>query len=224
MDLPAEITQDLAMARRAVPRITVPIHQRRVKRFLDEALASVLLVLTSPLLLLAMAAIRLTSRGPAIYRQPRIGYRCEPFAMYKLRTMRLGAEREEERILADNPGLTFVKLSRDPRVTAVGRLLRRTSLDELPQLVNVLRGEMSLVGPRPILLNDFRRFPRGEQLCRFAVLPGLTGLWQVSGRSLTSEEERLRLDLEYVESWSLARDLRILLRTLPAVISGRGAT
>ena len=224
MDLPTEITQDLAIARQAVPRWAAPRLQHRLKLFLDEALASVLLVLTSPILLLAMAAVRLTSRGPAIYRQPRIGYRCEPFPMYKLRTMRLGAEREEARILEENPGLLFVKLQEDPRVTRVGRFLRRTSLDELPQLVNVLRGEMSLVGPRPILLNDFRRFPRGEQLRRFAVLPGLTGLWQVSGRSLTTEEERLRLDLEYVERWSLARDVKILLRTLPAVLGGRGAT
>ena len=224
MDLPTDVIQDLAHARQSVPRSVQPRVQRGMKTFLDEALASVLLVLTAPVLLLAIAAVRLTSRGPAIYRQPRIGYRCDPFPMYKLRTMRLGAEREEERILAENPGRVFVKVPADPRVTRIGRLLRRTSIDELPQLVNVLRGEMSLVGPRPILVNDFRRFPRGEQLRRFAVLPGMTGLWQVSGRSETSEEERLRLDLEYVERWSLARDVKILVRTLPAVIGGRGAT
>lgn len=194
-----------------------------VKRGLDVMLALALLVLTAPILLAAVAAVRLTSRGPALFVQPRIGTKCRRFSMYKLRTMADGAEREEERLAAANGGKVFFKLDHDPRVTRVGRWLRRFSLDELPQLVNVLKGDMSLVGPRPPLLSDFRKFPRHHRRC-FSMKPGLTGLWQVSGRSLLSDEERFRLDAEYVDDWSLALDLRILARTLPVVLSGRGAT
>jgi lipopolysaccharide/colanic/teichoic acid biosynthesis glycosyltransferase len=197
--------------------------QRLVKRLLDPVLAAVLLAVTSPMLLAAMAAVRLTSRGRALFVQPRIGHACEEFAMFKLRTMVQGAEAQEAALARSNGG-TFFKLADDRRVTRVGRFLRRSSLDELPQLLNVLRGDMSLVGPRPILRSDFRNFPRDEQMRRFSVKPGMTGLWQVSGRSLTSDEERLRLDLEYVDRWSLGLDLRILFETLGAVLSGRGAT
>lgn len=195
----------------------------RLKRFLDVALATALLLLTGPVLLLAMAAIRLTSPGPAIFRQPRVGHRCRTFPMLKLRTMEEGAEEREEE-LSERVGGTFFKLENDPRVTRLGSWLRRTSIDELPQLVNVLRGEMSLVGPRPLLLRDFKRYPKHAQMRRFSRLPGLTGLWQVNGRSETGDEERIRLDLEYVDRWSLGLDLKILCRTAPAVLSGRGAT
>jgi lipopolysaccharide/colanic/teichoic acid biosynthesis glycosyltransferase len=208
------------------PVVGVPAARRPalpVKRLLDVVLAAGLLVVTAPLLLAAAAAIRLTSRGPAFFVQDRIGYRCRRFSMIKLRTMVAGAEREEARLAAAAGGRIFFKIQDDPRVTAVGRVLRRFSLDELPQLVNVLRGDMSLVGPRPLLVSDLRRFPAYRQRRRFSMKPGLTGLWQVSGRSLLSDQERIRLDDEYVASWSLAGDLAILARTLPAVLSGRGA-
>lgn len=205
------------------PPARLPRLQRWVKKVLDPALALLLLVVTAPVLLVAMAAIRLTSRGRALFVQPRIGHDCEEFSMYKLRTMRHGAETQEENLAKDQEG-TFFKPVDDPRITRVGRFLRRTSLDELPQLLNVLKGDMSLVGPRPILRSDFRHFPRDEQMRRFSVKPGMTGLWQVSGRSLTSDEERLHLDLEYVDEWSLSLDLKILLHTFGAVVSGRGAT
>jgi lipopolysaccharide/colanic/teichoic acid biosynthesis glycosyltransferase len=194
-----------------------------VKRVLDVVLATVLLGASAPILLLAVLAVRLTSRGPAIFVHDRIGYRCRRFSMVKLRTMVQGAEREEARLAAENGGRIFFKLENDPRVTRVGRLLRRFSLDELPQLVNVLRGDMSLVGPRPLLVSDLRRFPAYRQQRRFAMKPGLTGLWQVSGRSLLSDDERIRLDDEYARRWSLRLDLAILARTPAAVLSGRGA-
>lgn len=205
------------------PPTRFPRVQRLVKKALDQILASVLLVGTAPVLLLAMAAIRLTSRGEALFVQPRIGHHCEEFSMYKLRTMSAGAEEQEE-LLAEARDGTFFKLTDDSRITRLGRFLRRTSLDELPQLLNVVKGDMSLVGPRPILRSDFRSFPRNEQMRRFSVKPGMTGLWQVSGRSLTSDEERLRLDLEYVDQWSLWMDLKILFKTFGTVVSGRGAT
>jgi len=194
------------------------------KRVVDVLAAAALLVLTSPVLLGAMALVRLTSRGPAIFVQPRIGFGCRRFPMLKLRTMVHGAEGREEELAAARPVQTFLKIPRDPRITPVGRWLRRYSIDELPQLVNVLRGEMSLVGPRPLLLSDFAKYPKRAQMRRFSVKPGLTGLWQVSGRSDLADSERIRLDLEYVDRWSPTLDLEILARTLPAVLSGEGAT
>jgi lipopolysaccharide/colanic/teichoic acid biosynthesis glycosyltransferase len=197
----------------------------RAKRLTDVAGAWVLLVLTLPVLAGAMLLIRLTSRGPALFVQPRIGYRCRQFPMLKLRTMMHGAEKQEAALAAARPEpRVFFKLENDPRVTRVGRWLRRTSIDELPQLVNVLRGEMSLVGPRPLLASDMRLYPRSAQMRRFSVKPGLTGLWQVSGRSRLSDEERIALDLEYVDHRSLALDARILLRTPSAVVRAEGAS
>jgi lipopolysaccharide/colanic/teichoic acid biosynthesis glycosyltransferase len=196
-----------------------------VKRLIDLAGASVLLVLTLPILAGAMLLIRLTSRGPALFVQPRIGYRCRQFPMLKLRTMVHGAEKQEAALAAARPEQrVFFKLENDPRITRVGRWLRRTSIDELPQLVNVLRGDMSLVGPRPLLVSDMRLYPRSSQMRRFSVKPGLTGLWQVSGRSSLSDEKRIDLDLEYVDHRSLALDARILLRTPRAVLSTEGAS
>jgi lipopolysaccharide/colanic/teichoic acid biosynthesis glycosyltransferase len=192
-----------------------------VKRALDVLLAGMLLLATLPILLGAVLAIRLTTRGPVLFRQQRAGYRGRPFTMYKLRTMVDGAAALEEGL--KEAGRTFFKLDRDPRITRVGAFLRRTSIDELPQLVNVLRGDMSLVGPRPLLMSDLVNFPESAHRIRFAMMPGITGLWQVSGRSRTSDDERLRLDKEYVEGWSLWLDLRILVKTVPAVVSARGA-
>jgi lipopolysaccharide/colanic/teichoic acid biosynthesis glycosyltransferase len=191
------------------------------KRAIDVLLAGVLLILTSPILLGAMLAIRLTTRGPVIFEQRRAGYRGRPLSMYKLRTMIDGAALMEEDL--KEAGRTFFKLDGDPRVTRVGAFLRRTSIDELPQLLNVLRGDMSLVGPRPLLMSDLVHFPDSAHRLRFAMLPGITGLWQVSGRSKTSDADRLRLDQEYVEGWSLWLDLKILIRTVPAVLSTCGA-
>lgn len=197
---------------------------RVLKRPLDVALAGFLLVIVSPILLAAMALVRLTSRGPAIFVQERIGHRCRRFPMYKLRTMVRDAPSRERELAERLTGRTFFKLDDDPRITRVGRLLRKYSIDELPQLVNVLKGDMSLVGPRPLLVSDFQKFPRSRQQRRFAVKPGLTGLWQVSGRSELNDRVRMDLDGEYVDRWSLALDLEILARTVPAVLSGRGAT
>ena len=196
----------------------------RIKRAADVAGALVLLVLLAPVLAVVAALVKLTSPGPVLFVQRRIGLRCCEFALYKFRTMVDGAEDAEEGLARAQAGRTFLKLARDPRVTPVGRFLRRTSLDELPQLLNVLRGEMSLVGPRPILLCDFDKFPKRDQLRRFSLTPGLTGLWQVSGRSSCTDEERILLDLRYVDGWSLGLDLLILARTVPVVLSGKGAT
>jgi lipopolysaccharide/colanic/teichoic acid biosynthesis glycosyltransferase len=193
-----------------------------LRRVCDVALAALLLAALWPVIAACMALVRLTSRGPALFRQRRIGYQCATFSMFKLRTMVEGAQRLEDR-LSEASGGTFLKLAHDPRTTRVGRLLRKYSLDELPQLLNVLRGDMSLVGPRPLLLSDFQKFPKQEQMRRFSVRPGLTGLWQVSGRSATTDAERIQLDLEYVERWSPWLDLTILARTLPAVLRAKGA-
>ena len=196
----------------------------QIKRVIDVVGASALLLLTAPLMLLIALIVRLTSRGTAFFVQPRIGYHCREFRMYKFRTMVDGAHRAERSLAhADGTGV-FLKLADDPRVTWFGKLLRKTSLDELPQLANVLKGEMSLVGPRPLLLSDFEKFPRSAQMKRFCMQPGLTGLWQVSGRSMCADVERIRLDSEYVENWSLRLDVKILLKTVPVVLSGYGAT
>lgn len=216
---------DTATFLRAVQRLEeAPAVSSPAKRALDMLLAPFLLVLFAPVLGLSMLLIKLTSRGPAIFVQQRIGFQGRQFSMYKLRTMRHGAEQAEGELADGQENRTFLKIENDPRVTRLGRLLRKASIDELPQLVNVLQGSMSLVGPRPLLLCDFRKFPRREQLRRFSVKPGITGLWQVSGRSALPDSERMRLDLDYVDRWTIWLDLAILSRTLPVVLSARGAT
>lgn len=194
----------------------------RVKRVVDVTVALALIVLLAPLFVLVALLIQATSRGPAIFRQERIGFRCNRFAMYKFRTMRQGAH-QSEAALAEQEGKAFLKIERDPRITPLGKFLRKYSIDELPQLFNVLEGTMSLVGPRPLLVSDLTRFPRRSQMRRFSVKPGLTGLWQVSGRSLLDDQARLELDRRYVSEWSLWLDLRILLRTVRVVLSGKDA-
>ncbi len=194
----------------------------RVKRAFDLAAALAMIVFLAPLFLLVILLIKATSRGPAIFRQERIGFRCNHFAMYKFRTMRSGAH-QSEAALAEQEGRAFLKIERDPRITPLGKILRTYSIDELPQLFNVLEGTMSLVGPRPLLVSDLTRFPRRSQMRRFSVKPGLTGLWQVSGRSRLSDEARMELDRRYVSEWSLWLDLRILLRTVRVVFSGKDA-
>jgi lipopolysaccharide/colanic/teichoic acid biosynthesis glycosyltransferase len=195
----------------------------RAKRACDVLLAASLLLVLAPLLAVIAIAIKLTSPGPVLFVQRRIGYQGAVFAMLKFRTMYDGAERAEAALAAECGDRTFLKIEGDPRTTPVGRWLRITSVDELPQLVNVLRGEMSLVGPRPILQCDLARFPHGHEMRRFTAKPGITGLWQVSGRSHCTDAERIQLDLVYVDCWSMWLDLLILARTVPVVLTGQGA-
>jgi lipopolysaccharide/colanic/teichoic acid biosynthesis glycosyltransferase len=177
-----------------------------------------------PLLAIVAVAIKRDSPGPALFKQLRVGQNKRRFLLYKFRTMLDGSERMQNEVehLNEAAGPIF-KITNDPRVTRVGRILRRASLDELPQLFNVLRGEMSLVGPRPMSVRDVNLFDRGIQRKRFSVKPGLTCLWQVSGRSNLPFEKWLELDLWYIEHWSLLLDLKILLKTIPAVFRGTGA-
>ena len=209
----------------AVYQVTVTASPLRLftKRLIDISGALTALILTAPVLLLAMAAVKLTSRGPALFSQERVGLRGREFTLYKLRTMHDGSEQQQGGIqhLNEQQGPVF-KVRNDPRLTWIGRWLRRTSIDELPQLINVLRGEMSLVGPRPARPREVRRY-ESWQHHRLAVKPGLTCTWQVSGRSDLSFETWMALDLEYTRSWSNRGDIILLFRTIPAVISMRGA-
>lgn len=199
-----------------------------LKRALDVVGASLGLVVAAPLLGLCAIAIKCTSRGPVLYSQVRIGKDGAPFRILKLRTMRADAELRLADVMHLNVHARdlgdgrMYKIAGDPRVTSVGRVIRRFSLDELPQLVNVIRGDMSLVGPRPPLPAEVAAY--GDDVRRrLLVKPGLTGLWQVSGRSDLPWEECVRLDLRYVENWSISMDLLILARTFLAVIRGVGA-
>jgi exopolysaccharide biosynthesis polyprenyl glycosylphosphotransferase len=194
-----------------------------VKRTFDAIGATLLLVLLSPLLLAIALAVRLTSRGPILYRSARPGMGGMPFDCLKFRTMRDDAEQAQEDLesLNELDGALF-KIRDDPRLTPVGRLLRRFSLDELPQLLNVVRGDMSLVGPRPLPMRDFERLEDWHRK-RYLVLPGITGLWQVSGRAELNFDDLVRLDFLYLERWSVALDLVILIKTVPAVLTRRGA-
>jgi lipopolysaccharide/colanic/teichoic acid biosynthesis glycosyltransferase len=177
----------------------------------------------APLLALISLAIRLDSPGPVLFHQTRVGAGGRPFVMHKFRSMRQGAEAELEQVRhLDETGGPIFKIHNDPRLTRVGRLLRRPSLDELPQLWNVLRGEMSLIGPRPPLPEEVAQYLEWHKK-RLEVRPGMTGLWQVSGRSLLSFDEMVLLDLYYIENWSLWLDFKILLRTAPQVLWGNGA-
>jgi lipopolysaccharide/colanic/teichoic acid biosynthesis glycosyltransferase len=180
-------------------------------------------LLVSPLLLLLIAAVRLDSKGPGFFVQTRVGKDGRLFRMVKLRTMYADAEAMKQALLSDNEsdGVLF-KIRRDPRVTRVGYWLRRSSLDELPQLLNVLLGQMSMVGPRPALPSEVAAYD-GLARRRLAVKPGITGLWQVSGRSDLSWDESIRLDLHYADNWRLVDDLGIAVRTVSAVTQARGA-
>jgi len=207
---------------RSVP---TPSWQGVAKQVMDVVGAFCGLVVSSPLLLVAAALIKHTSPGPVLFRQRRSGLNGEPFTMLKFRSMVSDAEqlKHELEALNEMSGPVF-KLTNDPRVTPVGRFLRRWSLDELPQLINVLRGEMSLVGPRPLPVDEVKRFDDLAQRRRLSVKPGLTCLWQISGRSQVRDfKDWVRLDLEYIDHWSLWLDLKILLRTIPVVFAGTGA-
>lgn len=190
----------------------------RIKRAIDVAASLTLITFLTPLLLVIMTAIQLSSPGPVIFRQRRIGFRCNQFDMYKFRTMVVNADQMES-----GTGTAFVKPKNDPRVTPIGRFLRKYSLDELPQLFNVLEGSMSLVGPRPLREVDLEKLHRRISVRRFATPPGITGLWQVSGRSNCVGYKGLALDREYVDRWSLALDFEILVRTVGVVLTGQDA-
>jgi len=194
-----------------------------LKRVIDIAVSASGLAFMSPLLLAVAVAIRIDSPGPVFYRAQRIGKKGRRFICYKFRTMVQNADSLKDSLLVLNErkGATF-KISNDPRITRVGRFLRQYSLDELPQLWNVLKGDMSLVGPRPHPVDDYQRYDL-EHLCRLDVTPGLTGLWQVTARRDPSFEKNVELDLEYIANWNLRMDLKILFRTLAVVVAGSGA-
>lgn len=208
--------------------------QAVAKRVLDVVGASVGLVVLSPFLLLLSVAIKLTSRGPVLFKQWRMGQNGKPFVFYKFRSMVAGSDQSIHKRYwkgfhdkgleggIDKSGGRVYKLTDDPRVTKLGRLLRRMSLDELPQLFNVLQGHMSLVGPRPCLVYEWDSYKEWQKR-RLAVTAGITGLWQVTGRSKVTFDEMALLDIFYAANWSLAMDLRLMLRTFPAVFNGRGA-
>jgi exopolysaccharide biosynthesis polyprenyl glycosylphosphotransferase len=199
-----------------------------LKRIFDVVLSTILLLLLAPSLLLVAILIKLTSPGPVLFVQKRIGLNKRTFNIFKFRTMGVDAESKLAQLEALNEasGPVF-KIKHDPRVTPIGRFLRKTSIDELPQLFNVLKGDMSLVGPRPLQMRDYEGFTQASpdwQRCRFSVRPGLTCLWQVNGRSSLPFEQWMELDLQYVRKWSLWMDLQILAKTIPAVLKGSGAT
>ena len=202
----------------------VPAHYEPAKRSFDILAAIVLALVTSPVILLALAAVKLSSPGPVIFRQTRVGRGSRTFTCYKFRTMTADAE---QRITDDHQlRETFVhswKIDGDPRITRVGKLLRKLSIDELPQLWNVLRGEMSLVGPRPVQPAELEQHYGEMAPVVFCVPPGITGLWQVSGRSSVTYAERVQIDLDYVRRRGMLFDVRIVLRTLPVVLFGRHA-
>lgn len=194
-----------------------------VKRAIDLVLGSVLLVLSSPLIAVSALLVKLTSPGPAFFLHTRKGRTEEDIRVVKLRTMVEEAEEMHDEVASRSNGSVFETVEDDPRVTAVGAWLRKLSIDELPQLVNVLRGEMSLVGPRPLVEDEVRRLPIRHRWARARCKPGLTCIWQISGRNACPDRRRLALDQRYVNEWSLWLDVKILLLTVPAVIFGRGA-
>jgi exopolysaccharide biosynthesis polyprenyl glycosylphosphotransferase len=195
-----------------------------VKRVFDFVFSGMLLVLLAPLFFVVAVLVKCTSPGSILFRQTRVGLNKRQFQIYKFRTMVANAEQIQEELLPMNEmaGPVF-KISNDPRVTALGRVLRKTSIDELPQLFNVLMGEMSLVGPRAMSLRDYQLFDQDWQRRRFSVKPGITCLWQVNGRSSIPFEKWMELDMQYIDKWSLWLDFKILARTVPAVLRGTGA-
>jgi exopolysaccharide biosynthesis polyprenyl glycosylphosphotransferase len=195
-----------------------------VKRVMDFSLSLLLLIVLAPFLVIVAALVALSSAGPVFFRQTRVGLNKRQFRIYKFRTMVAHAEQVQDQLLSMNEmtGPVF-KIKKDPRVTPLGRLLRKTSIDELPQLFNVLKGDMSLVGPRAMSLRDYNLFDQDWQRRRFSVKPGITCLWQIHGRSSIPFEKWMELDMQYIDKWSLWLDVKILARTVPAVLRGTGA-
>lgn len=217
-----ELGSERGVVRRA-GLAAAPRWQLMTKRAIDIVGSLLILLLTLPVLVLTAAAISLTSRGPLLYVHQRIGKGGRPFPMLKFRSMRVRAHEDREHVAHMNEAAGPVfKIKSDPRVTLVGRVIRKLSIDELPQLVNVLVGHMSLVGPRPPLLEEYETYGPRERR-RLSVTPGITCIWQVSGRSDLDFDTWVDMDLEYIEGWRLRRDLKLLLLTIPAVVSGRGA-
>jgi exopolysaccharide biosynthesis polyprenyl glycosylphosphotransferase len=195
-----------------------------LKRILDFVVALVTVVIIFPVMLVVAMLIKFTSPGPVLFPQKRVGHNKRKFTMYKFRTMVVDAEKQMEQLqhLNEVSGPVF-KIKDDPRITPIGKFLRKTSIDELPQLFSVLKGDMSLVGPRPLPVRDYEGFNEDWQRRRFSVKPGITCLWQVQGRSTISFEKWMELDLQYIDKWSLWLDIQILVQTIPAVLKGSGA-
>ena len=203
---------------------TMKVFPALAKRFIDCFASFVLLIVLAPLLGVVGLLVKFTSKGPIFFRQTRVGLNKRMFRIYKFRTMIADAEKVQDQLLAMNEmsGPVF-KIKEDPRVTPLGRFLRKTSIDELPQLLNVLKGEMSLVGPRAMSLRDYQLFDRDCHRRRFSVKPGITCLWQIYGRNSIPFEQWMELDLQYIDKWSLWLDIKILAQTVPAVLRGTGA-
>ena len=210
--------------RKFVLKMVPEDYRHRIKRAFDFLGALFGLILCAPLFLVTAILIKATSTGPVFFKQERYGLGKRKFWIYKFRTMIVDAEKAQAALehMNENSGPVF-KIFKDPRITRIGAFLRKTSIDELPQLINVLKGEMSLVGPRPLNLRDVSRFSEAWLMRRFSVKPGITCLWQISGRSNVSFDRWIELDLQYIDHWSLQLDFRILAMTLPAVIKGEGA-
>jgi exopolysaccharide biosynthesis polyprenyl glycosylphosphotransferase len=228
-ELQSVASHRLAMSRLAdftvaeVAPSRAPLHVRAAKAVMDRVGGLVLLVLLAPLLVGMVVAVRLESRGPGLFTQVRVGQNGRLFRVYKMRTMCIDAEERKRELSEDDEGNgVLFKMREDPRITRVGRILRKTSLDELPQLINVVRGDMSLVGPRPALPEEVAKYDETARR-RLAVKPGMTGLWQVSGRSDLDWDTTVSLDVTYTDNVTIAEDLRICLRTVKAVTSGKGA-
>jgi Undecaprenyl-phosphate galactose phosphotransferase WbaP len=198
-----------------------------IKRLMDIGIVVIGSIILSPLLICIAALVKLSSPGPVLYSQERIGQKRKHFTAYKFRSMVIDADKKLKLLLEENPGVREEweqnqKLKNDPRITGIGSFLRKTSLDEIPQFVNVLRGEMSLVGPRPIVDNEVKKY--GEDFQRvFSIKPGLTGLWQVSGRSDTDYTDRVSFDTYYLQSWSVWLDIWIICKTIVVILRGKGA-
>lgn len=225
----------------STPRLFIPAdttryygNQGRLKRFVDVVISGLALALVSPLFLLIALLIKKSSPGPVLFVQERLGRDGRPFKFYKFRSMKHNSDDaihrqfaamfingDEGGCAATNSGEKVFKLKRDPRITPIGAFLRRTSLDELPQLLNILRGDMSLVGPRPPIAYEIENY-QPWHMERLKAVPGLTGLWQISGRSSVSFDEMVRLDIRYINEWSFSRDLAIIAKTIPVVIRGTG--
>lgn len=203
------------------------IQSSRVKRAMDLVMAFPVLVLVSPLLMAIYALLKIFDPGPALFTQQRIGRDGQAFVVYKFRTMRVDAAERLQHLLANDPQAAaewaeFQKLRNDPRVTLLGRFLRKSSLDELPQLLNIVRGEMSVIGPRPVTASEMQRY--GADLPYYtAVRPGVLGLWQVRGRNTLTYPQRVAFDVQYVKTWSVWQDVKIILMAIPVVLLGRGA-
>jgi exopolysaccharide biosynthesis polyprenyl glycosylphosphotransferase len=199
-------------------------HQMAIKRLFDIISSAAALVLLSPMLLTVALIIKLTSRGPVFFKQKRVGLHGKTFDMLKFRSMVINAEelRAKLEALNEQTGPVF-KIKNDPRITSIGRFIRKYSIDELPQLLNVLRGEMSVVGPRPPLSKEVEKYAAWQRR-RLSVRPGLTCIWQVSGRNQISFEDWMYLDMQYIDNWNLFTDLRLILKTVPVVITGSGAS